>query len=264
MTRYSLKPLLILGIAASLAACSVKEDRMECPCYVSVKADARADCLVSFFSSEGALLERRIITADELTSGENYTKIRKGDIYVSVLQNMGDMLLSDTRIVRCQDGRESAPIYSCCIPGTAVGEDLLVEGLLRKQHAVVTLVFRNSDGLVYPYDIKVSGACNGLDLLSQKAVEGEFVFRPGIDDKLRASVTMSRQNSAEPIYLYLLDKQTGAVVATLDLGYYIRQTGYNWDAEYLADISIIIDYARMSLTIGVADWEEVLTFKFVI
>lgn len=259
-----LKPLLILGVAALLVSCSVKEDRMECPCYVSVKTDTQTDCLVSFFSPDGTLLGRRTITAAELRTGENYTKIKKGDIHVSVLQNMGGMLLQGSHIVQCQAGMESEPIYSCCIPGTASGEDLLVEGVLKKQHAVVTIVFKNSTEDVYPYDIRVSSSCNGLDLLSQKGTKGEFVLQPGIDPELKSRFTMSRQLDTEPIYLYFLDKLTGGVVSTLDLSYYIGLTGYDWDAEYLADITITIDYARMSLSIEVADWNEVLTFKIVI
>lgn len=237
---------------------------MECPCYVSVKTDTQTDCLVSFFSSDGTLLERRTIAAAELRSGENYTKVKKGDIYVSVLQNMGGMLLTGGRVVQCQTGRESEPIYSCSVPKTAVGDDLLVEGILQKQHAVVTLIFKNTSETVYPYNVKVSSSCNGLDLLSLKGTKGEFTLQPSIDAEMKTKFTMSRQLSTEPIYLYFLDKLTGAAVATLDLSYYIGQTGYNWDAEYLADITITIDYARMSLSIQVADWEEVLTFKFVI
>lgn len=237
---------------------------MECPCYVSVKTDTQTDCLVSFFSSEGQLLERKTISAAELQSGENYTKVKKGGIYVSVLQNMGGMLLTGGRTVQCQTGRESEPIYSMSIPKEAVGDDILVEGLLQKQHAVVTLIFKNTSQSVYPYNVKVSSTCNGLDLLSLEATKGEFVIQPSIDAENKTKFTMSRQNGIDPIYLYFLDKSTGASVATLDLSYYINQTGYNWDAEYLSDITITIDYARSTLTIMVADWEEVLTFKFVI
>ncbi len=263
MTSHSLKLLLVLGSAALLASCSVKEDRMECPCHVSVKVDATSDCLVSFFTPDGTLLQRKMISAEELRSGENYTKIRKGDIYVSVLQNAGDMIL-DGRVIRCQPGMDASPVYACCIPGAAVGEDLLVEGILQKQHSVVTLVFRNSDDPVYPYDIKVSSSYNGLDLLTLEATKGEFVCQPVIDSDLKAVFTMLRQVDTEPIYLYLLDKKTGAVVTTLDLNLYISRTGHTWGAEWLSDLNITIDYARMSLTIEVADWEEVSIFKFVI
>lgn len=256
----------ILGLSVCLGimvcSCSVKEDRMECPCYVSVQTETATDCLVSFYGADGSLFERRIIAAADLVSGDNYTKVTKGDFYVSVLQNQGAMVLSGGRIVECARGREAEPIFSWAKGERAVDDEMTVSGILQKQHAVVTLRFVHASGQAYPYDIRVAGQCNGLDLLSLQGSAGEYVLQPAIGGDLECSFIMTRQSAGAGIVLYFLDKASGAVLGQLDLGRYIEMTGYSWETEYLGDINVLIDYARCSITIFVNDWEEGISFTY--
>lgn len=254
---------LALGAILCLQGCSVKEDRDVCPTYVSVKADADAPCLVSFYAPDGDLLERRTLSAGELSSGENWTKIRKGDIRVSVLSHWDGMTPDGGRDVVCASGTDAAPIWAFTRDATASGDDLLVEGVLQKQHAVITLVFKNDDGNSYPYDIRVIAGCKGIDLFNQTGVSGEMTLEPVPDEELTASFRLARQDSGA-LRLLLLSKTDGSTVAELDLGRYIALTGYNWDAEWLADVTVTIDFARAQLTIAVEDWDEVVTFRLTI
>jgi len=179
-----------------------------------------------------------------------------------VLENMGSMLLDGGRRLECMDGRQAAPLYAFSVSAVAEGDAMTVEGTLQKQHAVVTVQLRNADGDTYPYDVNVDSGRNAMDLISLQGLEGYFHVSPEVDAQMKAVFMMSRQKAGEPINLYILDKRTGAVVATFDLNAYIAMTGYNWDAEWLADVTVTIDFSKSSLFISVSDWDEVFIFRF--
>lgn len=259
-----LKILFGVALLTMAVSCTVKEDRTECPCYVSVQTDTDKECMVSFYSPDGMLLERRIISAEELVSGDNYTKVRKGDIYVSVVKNLGSMQFDGGHVISCIPGRESEPVFAFCKAAEAVEDELLVRGVLNKQYAMITVNLLNSTEEVYPYNVSLQSAYNGLDLISLEPVGGAFHLLPVVDNQNKVVFLMLRQSQEAPIDLFLLNKQTGAVVASFDLNAYILATGYNWNAEYLGDITVTIDFAKASLIIYVEDWEEVFMFNFTI
>ena len=144
--KIKLTITIMLAALALLPSCSIKEDRSVCPCYVSVVTEAGSDCLVSFFDASGSLLERKVIPAGQLRSGDNYTQVPRGPFHVSVLENMGSMLLDGGRRLECMEGRQAAPLYAFSVSAVAEGDAMTVEGTLQKQHAVVTVQLRNADG----------------------------------------------------------------------------------------------------------------------
>lgn len=254
--------LCFVASVLCLPACSVKENRVECPCYVSVKTDIDETCVVSFYDEGGALIERKDMTAEELRSGKNWTAIPKGPFFTSVLSGKGSMVLSGGRLVECPRGGEASPIYSWAKGMVAEGDELVVDGVLQKQHAVVTLRFANPGAEEYPYDIRISFGCNALDLLSLKGSEGFWQLDPVLDGALECSFLVTRQDPGRSITLEFFDRESGEAVGTLDLGRYILATGYSWDTEWLGDVNVLIDYAKSSVTIYINDWTEGATFVF--
>lgn len=244
--------------AALAASCSVMEDRTQCPCYVSVRTQTDKECLVSFFSAEGELLAARNMTSEELCTGENVTKIRKGDFYVSVLKNKGDMSLVGSRAVHCARGQQSEAIFADSKKEYVMEDQVMVDCLLKKQHTVVTVHFNSTTETGFPFRIMVSGSGSGLDLVSLESSKGEFTAEPQVDDTRTTSFRLPRQTGSEPIFIIFLDNESGEEKARFDLNDYVRKTGYDWNADSLSDIDITVDYNRMVIIINVEPWGEVV------
>ena len=51
---------------------------------------------------------------------------------------------------------------------------------------------------------------------------------------------------------------------TLDLGYLVAKTGFDWKAESLGDIAILCDLPAHTFTITVKEWEGPVTFEITI
>ena len=255
--------LSILVFAALVAvSCSVKEDRSACPIYVSVKALSDSDCLVSFFALDGSLLECRFIAAEDMCSGNNVTRLERGEFYVSVLKDKWDMALRDGQVVYCREGREAAPVYAFSLLRTETSQtsrysdDVLVEGVLKKQHALVRVRFTSESEEDFPYAVEVSGRRNGFDLVTLEGCEGEYLVEPLTDDLLQTEFILTRQSPDDPIYLILNDSESGEEKTRIDLGSYITQAGYDWSAESLDDMEITVDYSQLAISVTVTPWEE--------
>ena len=48
------------------------------------------------------------------------------------------------------------------------------------------------------------------------------------------------------------------------IGEYLEEGGYDWTARELADVELVIDYAKADLTLTVEDWEVSFGFNVVI
>jgi len=263
-----------LAVLMMCLSCSVKEDRAECPCSVSVVTQALGDCVVSFYASDRSLIERKVISAADLLSGENHTYVPKGDIYVSVLDGMEHMSLVNGYSIVCRSGIDADRVYGFSRRDAATGDTLLVTGVLQKQHSVITLILRNAPGEEYPYDIRVVTPCNALDLVSFAGDGDAMAYEPAVvhagvsaksqesRDDWSATFVVTRQDDDKPLLLHFLDRVSGAVSSTLDLGHFIALTGYSWSAEYLGDITVVLDRVKMTLTVEVADWNRVITAKY--
>ena len=245
-----------------LSSCSVKSDRSDCPCWVTVVTDTDSDCIVSFYDAYGNLQERRVLDAGQLRTGDNYTRVRRGELYVSVLEGADDMLLDGGHVVRCREGHQSGRIRCFTERASAVGDNLTVTGRLHKKHAVVTLLLVNSEEPVYPYDVSIQSSLSGMDLLSLEAVSGNFHYEPEVTPDCTAGFVITRQSADQPLNMFLLEKRTGVVLATIDLNTYIAKTGYSWDTEELGDVTITVDFSKSSITVFVADWDAVYIYSF--
>ena len=245
-----------LAMLVILQSCSIKEDRSECPCRVSVKTQTNEECLVYFLDENTAILNKKTMLPDELCQGENYTDIRKGSLTVSVLQSPSEVLIRGSHIVSCRSGAEADPLYAWTVHTEAIGEDLLVQSSLQKQYAEVTVHLVGNASEEFPNEVKIQSALGGLDLYTLEAAKGEgFSIKPKVEDGA-CRFRILRQKNSEPIMLYLEDSEDGSVTDSVDLNRYIALSGYNWDADSLDDINVDIDYVKMTISISIEGWSD--------
>ena len=109
------KTLIILAALLSLAACSIKEDRTPCPCWLSIDFTRVSQKNVNVAAwGDGELFSERIAVKDYLDP-ESYEKtVPKGYVYTSVVSGERDMQRSGARLV-IPLGHDADSIYVCII-----------------------------------------------------------------------------------------------------------------------------------------------------
>ena len=221
MDRYLIPACLALLVAGT--ACSVKEDRGPCPCYLQV----------SF--------------ADPDAAGE-----------AELLGWRDDRLFRER--VRIEDAR---PAWTKPVPkGMLTVSDLAYASVtFRKQFATVFLDIRKSADIVRTCRFLVEGNSCGFDLLDFSPVGGPFRCEPR--PRAEESIVTFRVPRQEDNGLAVTIQPEGSVPARFPLGEYIERLGYNWKTEELQDIYVAIDLARGLIDIRVADWEEGTTFPLI-
>jgi len=250
--------LFILALVVSVTACTVKEDRMGCPCLVSVKTETSRNGVASFY--DGLLLDtRKAIDAEHLTSGNNSTRVSKGENIAAVVTGCDDMDFTvDDTTVRCTPGKECGEIYGFAKRYDASGDGALVYGVLFKQYAKIDFTFVHSER--YPYDVTFVAACNGINMTDMEGVPGTFIIALGLDSLNSCSVRVPRQSGHDDIRLRMsLDgKQRGV----MNLSKYFLAAAYSWESDNLEDISVTIDFASMTIAVGVGDWDvKIMTIE---
>ena len=246
--------LLVLG------ACSVREDRIPCPCYLKVSfADPEAAGAVSLTGWNGENVFREQVRIEDCRPDWK-RPVPKGTFVFSACTGIGNAVL-DGHQVRIPAGCEADSLYAFARDVDATGEAAAVEVTLRKQFATVFLDIRKPAETVRSCGFQVDGDTCGFDLLDYAPVTGTFHFAPRpADGESIVSFRVPRQQEAT---LRVTIRPEDAPAASFPLGEYIRQLGYNWKSEELQDIYVAIDLARGRVGVRVEDWEEGLEFPIV-
>ena len=259
MRRFS----TLLAAILALMSCSVKEDRMECPCDVTVMSDGlvhkghRGDVIVSVFLDQLSLRtwNREDVPLESFTGGTYHLSVPKGWFAVSVVGGtISEMSLErDTLLCippGCQCDSVCAFSRECY---THVNDDeCTVKGPLNKQFCTLTIRVLNDCGESIPCELAIRGEVDGFNLLTLEPHRGEFRHVPREDAYGRFMTRLPRQSDS-PL---LLDISIGGNLAeTLDLDELINLSGYSWGTLSLEDVDVRIEYSPSSFSVTVNDWE---------
>ena len=255
MDRSILYACLALLLAGT--ACSVREDRGPCPCYLQVSfADPDAAGPVEFLGWDaGTLFHDR--TRIEECRPAWIKPVRKGWFVLAACQGIGSAVL-DGHQVRIPVNCQADSLYACFREVDATGDLAAVEVTLRKQFATVFLDIRKPAKTVQACRFQVDGNSCGFDVLDYSPAEGPFHFepRPAPGQEVVTFRIPRQQDDALSVTI----RPDDFPETRFPLGEYIRQLGYNWHAEELQDIYVAIDLARARVDVQVAGWEPGATF----
>ena len=227
----------ILGLVA-LVSCSVKEDRGDCPpCWLTVEADNTVSVngwfgTRSLFKVNGGFIDK---------------KVPRG--LVDVVANIGSF--------SAPEGQQMDSLFARRIPVDTDGESAFARVTLCKNFATIELDFKDEDDGRTVYDLLATGTVSGADA---RTLEPVNVPEPVTDGRGYA-FRVPRQKD-ESLRLEL--SNNGSPVETIDLGYLIAKTGFDWKAESLGDIAILCDLPAHTFTITVKDWDGPVTFEITI
>lgn len=234
----------LLGLVA-LASCSVKEDRSDCPCWLTVIADDGVSVSgwfgsITLFSAHMGRIEDYLVPRGSIELVASY-----GNFITPVGEQM-DRLFAQRQNVNTWGETAKASVELC------------------KNYATVEVDFKDEDDGHTGYDLLVSGTVCGADSRTLEPIEG--VFR---------CVPIPKTGSGERGYEFRVPRQKdksliltlsylGNVVETIDLGYLIAKSGFDWSAESLGDVSIIADIPAMTFLVTIKEWEGPVSFSITI
>lgn len=251
---FMITALAVLGVYS----CTVKEDRTVCPCLLEVIFPEKV-------ADFGRVLLKGWIT-DEVFSDE-MTLVGKQDTYKRRVPRTMIHFSAVTGLTQCKqqghvitvpEGSQCDSLYGYIDYVDCTGETASTEVYFHKQFATVTIQIINESFPVQDYSFVVSSGSSGLDMLSLKAVAGQFKHQLELEDERRMVFRLPRQGDDS---LMLLVTHVSGDSIKYPLGQFICDTGYDWNATDLKDIFITIDISRNQVTIGVAGWENAAEYE---
>ena len=263
LSRYS-RLLLPLFLIVLSGACSIKEDREDCPCWLTFDfSGINAGELKDYCQ---ARLYWSVLWDDGGDSGDLPCDSGLESMVVPVPRTHVSFALSCSPLsdgthfpgLVIPEGSDCPVLYSFAGTVDARMEECLVPVVLHKNYCVMDISLRDlyMDGAEYV----LRGDVAGYDE-SWRPVFGTFSFilSPDSDGYCCASLPRQIDNS-----LKLCVFRYGELERIFALGEYVAESGYDWDAIDLEDISLEIDYSHSSASFKIDQWKKTLTFTVVI
>lgn len=242
-----------MAFAVIISSCSIKEDRMACPCALTfVDADGTAALSDSYrVTVFGEIREEFISAAERMLDGTHGIAVRKGMPFIVVSAGSG----IEGDVVSAVAGRQIDSLYACGAVVDCTDETAEVKVARNKQFATVDLTFIPDDGVLeFPFSLVLKAPCNGFDLRSLEPLRGSYSapFASSQDNRKHA-VRIPRQKDSNDIVIEL---RRGAVVEdTIRLGDILAGMDYNWNTDSLGDITLSFGYRLSSFTVEITPWE---------
>lgn len=251
---------VLLCLAGS---CSVKEDRGDCPVYVTVLTDrfvlkGMNDGKVSFAGSE-PIGQEDINFLRYLRDGyvracpREYTR-------TAVLSGVENALLSgDALFVR--PGFEAGLVWAYGQSFSADADEFVVDAEPHKQFCLVKFLFGGQPTAPpdYPWRFRIRAACSGMNIYSLEPLEGDYwaPVGPNAVGEWYGVIPRQRENKLL-LEIYTPyeggDSGEGKVEYTVDLGSKFEALGYDWTATDLRDVAVSVGYSAAEVCVEVKDW----------
>ena len=255
----------LLGCLSAALSCSVKEDRSDCPCYLTVDpVEVSGTCgdgfpvLLSVSGRQDFLMQR------DLESGDCETplvlEVPRPNVFVSVLAGAGECFIPGEGLV-IPYGAECPPVRMFSQRVVTDGETARVVPVLHKAYCELAVrIVPVNDVFLDRFHIAIEGNVTGYapdssllpgDFRSEAYPTAEGVCVTRIPRQRDASLMMTVLEEEKPLRYFAL-------------GAYIEQSGYDWLAADLEDIFLEIDYAATAFTIRVGEWEKTVEMEVLI
>ncbi len=265
MMRLS-EMLLPLSLLAGLSSCSVKENRIDCPCFLELQVSGGELDRDVFSVWRPGLCELDTLRVDGGTASFEF-EIPKGRAVLSVWSGQSRCERAGS-VLSIPEGCEMDEIYAWSRDVDLKGETASVEASLHRQFAHLHLTVLFQDGEASPYMLRLRGNVAGMDLRDLMPVPGSFSvdFMPIFGTYHRICVPRQKDDA---LVLEFLEREAGTrsgdePSGTFPIGECIREAGYDWEAEDLRDIYVEVDYALAGVSIHIEGWEEGEEYKIVI
>ena len=261
------RPGVRLGVALLLTilltACSVKENRNHCPCHllldVSKVSTELFDSLDVALDEGNGRAQRFPLCLSLLPPGPVAVDVAKGRLSLNVcaVENGAVWLSSIGDVMEIPQGEQCPPLFLHTALLDARVEELTETVILHKSFCSLHIQMDGTDpSQPYPFSLQVRGDVDGFDA-NGRPKDGLFnpYAYPTADGQCTVRVPRQKDDTLE-----LLMCEDEVPLATFALGEYLKAGGYDWTAPDLADVSVRIDCARLTIRLKIEKWSE--TFHF--
>ena len=237
MRRKRFFALLRMTVWATigLTACSVKEDRGDCPCWLTVRASYPNEVVSAWYGTQPIFQDEDGQQVDR--------KVPRGNV---------DVVASRGRFI-APEGEQMPELFASVSHVDTRAEEVEVIPYLHKQFARVNLEFRDTDNGRIELTLTVEGNVRGADKRTLEPLEGVFHCTPDESPDRGYEVRVPRQKD-DSLILRRVDSK-GEELPSIPLGQLIRKAGFDWTQESLGDVSILADIPASTFQITVLDWE---------
>ena len=252
--------LILAAILLLPCACSVKEDRTPCPCYLDVVFPKDWDG-----GAVGISLWRDVevcrVAVDPADFPEGWTKpVKKGMVILASWRGIR-LATAAGHYLTIPFGDQCDSLYAFHDEVDATGERARSEVVFRKQFATVHLDIRKDAEAMRRFAFLVEGGTCGFDLHTFAPVAGAFRWEGKATEGERiVRLRIPRQSNDS---LSLSIRHDGAPAGSFPLGEYIDRLGYDWSTEELQDIYVTIDLVLGLVTVSVSGWEDGAVFHLI-
>lgn len=233
----------ILGLVV-LGSCSVKEDRGDCPCWLTVRASYPNE-VVSVWYGTRTLFE-------DLDGQQADLQVPRGT--VDVLASRGKFTV--------EEGHQMDELFASVSHVDTQTEAVEVTPSLYKQFATVYLEFKETEDGRVPHTLRVDGNVKGADKRTLQPVPGVFRCSPEESSNGGYEMRIPRQKD-DSLILRRFDSE-GNEFAPIPLGQIIRKAGFDWTQESLGDVSVLADIPAMTFQITIQQWQGPYTMTVTI
>jgi hypothetical protein len=258
MTHVLLWGLAML-LSVSFTSCSVKEDRTICPCRLVMDfsdIDTFAVRSVRTLLADGETVVSSSLYEAGVFAPELVLEVPRTKIALNVYAGLDSEFVLGKGL-QIPLGEDCPELYMHSALVDAEGESVSEKILLHKNFCRMRIEFVNTEDRTCVLRLK-SNVC-GYDM-NGNPMEGSFAYEPHMSDGRKCEARLPRQTDSS--MLMEIDDGTG-VQKSFSLGGYIAATGYDWTAEDLADIDVVIDWSASGIRLRVQDWESVHEYEIV-
>ena len=248
----NMKIMLSALLVAVAVGCSVKEDRTVCPCVMSLDFSGLDTAVIKSVNVMATRADGMVFSDCVLADAfdDRYErKVPHGLLQVNVWCGDGGMAGKDC-LLRIPYGVECPPVYFDSFMADTGAEYFHKKVSLYKNHCRLTVEM--PDRCELPYSLTFKGVIDGYDMDGSPSC-GDFSCVAFPVDEGVAAVLLPRQTDSS--LLLEVDDQAPHL-KTFAVGEYLAAGGYDWTAEDLADVTVVLDYSMTVVSIRVSDWEK--------
>lgn len=254
--------LQFLAMTALLSAgCSVKEDRNDCPCHLTLdfsETDTLMIPSVDIIVCDGAdaVFNRKDVAAREFIP-EYFVEVPLTSTSLNVYSGAEDMVAYDGEL-RIPSGKDCPKVYAFAslLDDLEESEDIKVH--LRKEHCVMKIQIL--DGYDFDWEMKIKGGICGYGQNGQP-LKGIFEAVPEKQVSGNYEVVVPRQTDSS--LMMEIDDGTD-VLKHFAIGEYVSSVGYDWNSPDLEDITVVLDWSLTTIRCTVQVWDRIYEYELVI
>lgn len=252
-----MKHFLLIAVSAVFIAssCSVKEDRMDCPCTLDVCVSGGNESIVTL-AMWNQVLKHSCDISIEGEGDRHLVPIPRGQYKLSACSGLRHDMPSDG-ILLLNKGEEMDEMFTGQENLTALKDSAECYVELHKQYSQINmklLCFQYSD---LPDSLIVRGNVDGMNIIDMTPHSGDFevIVHTVFGEFCRVCVPRQTDSSLELVVEGL---------GTIPLGKYIEDAGYDWTVRDLPDMEIVIDLMENHVEIKAEGWEDSRSLNLII